>query len=341
METQVYRLDTIQAAAQAIRAKELVAFPTETVYGLGARSDDSESVNKVFQAKGRPSDNPLIVHVSGQDQVHDLVERVDPLAQALMDQYWPGPLTIIFPVKPGAVAPSVTGGKSTVAIRMPDHPLALALIDTVGIPLVGPSANLSGKPSPTKLEHVLHDFSGKIAGVLAADEELTKIGVESTVVYPHEGQIDILRPGLITKERLERDLAFPVESISEARQLANQAVASPGVKYRHYSPKQPVILVGSDKNLDQWRAIIDQQQAKVGLLTWQETLEKLKDHEGVQLGYSLGPTGDIASATRNLFAGLRSLEASDCQVILAQGLENNKNSTAYMNRLSKASSSVL
>lgn len=341
MKTEIYTLETIQEAAQAIRAGELIAFPTETVYGLGARSDESESVEKVYRAKGRPSDNPLIVHVSNQDQVADLVQTINPLSQALMDLYWPGPLTIIFPVKPGAVASSVTGGKSTVALRMPDHPLALALIEAVGIPLVGPSANLSGKPSPTQLDHVLHDFSGKIAGILAADEELTKIGVESTVVFPHDGHVDILRPGYITPEMIHAYLECPVEIISEAHQLANDEVASPGVKYRHYSPQQPVIMVQAPKNLDQWRAILDQMEGKVGLLAWQETIDSLKNHERVVATYSLGQADDLTSATRHIYAGLRYLEGSACQKILVQGLENDKNSTAFMNRLSKASSFVL
>lgn len=340
METRIFNRDGIAEAARLLQKGELVAFPTETVYGLGARADQASAVAKVFEAKGRPSDNPLIVHIADRYQVEALVAEVSELSDQLMEHFWPGPLTIIFPLKPGTVANNVTGGKETVAIRMPNNALALELIRTTHLPLVGPSANLSTKPSPTSVEHILADFNGLIAGVLAAETELTEIGVESTVVYPHDGRVDILRPGIITKTMIE-ELGIPADYVSEASQLNNLKVASPGVKYPHYSPKQPVVYVASEWTERDWREHLSKEKNKIALLASKELVKNLSDFSQVVAAYSWGEAEDIRNATRNLYAGLRYLERTNCDKIYVEGLENSEKASAFINRVTKASSIVL
>ena len=206
--TQVWRLEpiydpshlVIQEAARLVRDGNLVAFPTETVYGLGADARSTEAVERIFEAKGRPSDNPLIVHISDKSQLYALVERVDEISLRLIEAFWPGPLTLVLPVKDGAVSAKVTAGLATVAVRMPDHPTALSLIVAAGCPLAAPSANRSGRPSPTTAAHVLDDLAGRIEGILDAGP--TGVGLESTVVEVAAGHIHVLRPGGISVEQL-------------------------------------------------------------------------------------------------------------------------------------------
>ncbi|MGX7109333.1 L-threonylcarbamoyladenylate synthase [Facklamia miroungae] len=341
MKTVIFDHNHLHKAADLLKAGELVAFPTETVYGLGAISNNEEAVAKVFQAKGRPSDNPLIVHVASQNQVQDLTEEISPLAQKLMDTFWPGPLTIVFPLTQGRVASNVTGGKDSVAIRMPDQAMTLELIRLVGLPLVGPSANLSGKPSPTSVEHVLNDFDGVIAGIVDNGQDLTDVGVESTVVYPHDGKVDVLRPGYITPSQLREELFCEVNILSEEKQLSNLAVASPGVKYRHYSPKQPVYLVKYPRSVEEWYTLINETDASVGLLADDQIIFALRDLPQVKEVYSLGPVNDWSCATQRLFSGLRTLEKANCDRIYIQGLEYDEKTLAFMNRVTKASSYVL
>ena len=219
MLTKKFRLGELDEAAALLRRGELVAFPTETVYGLGAIATKEQAVAKVFQAKGRPSDNPLIVHVKDAQQVFDYAAEVPKLAKDLMERFWPGPLTIILPVKPGVFPANVNNAQETVAFRMPNQHSALRLIDLVGAPLVGPSANLSGKPSPTSVDHVMQDFDGVIAGVVAGDTDQAQIGVESTVVRPMSDRLIILRPGAITQSMLKQ-VCPKVQEFSVAEQLA-------------------------------------------------------------------------------------------------------------------------
>lgn len=194
-------LADLQAAAACIRQGQTVAFPTETVYGLGADARSTAAVEAVFVAKGRPSDNPLIVHIAHRDQLDTLVTEVNDTAEALMAAFWPGPLTLVLPVRPGAVSPRVTAGLDTVAVRMPDHPVALQLIAAAACPVAAPSANRSGRPSPTLAAHVREDLDGRIGGIV--DGGPTGVGVESTVVQVgDDGTVTILRPGGITAEQL-------------------------------------------------------------------------------------------------------------------------------------------
>ncbi|MBG9984109.1 threonylcarbamoyl-AMP synthase [Aerococcaceae bacterium DSM 111022] len=337
--TEIFKRETIFEAADVLREGGIVAFPTETVYGLGAAANNQKAVERVFEVKGRPQDNPLIVHVDHPDTVKQFVE-VGAEVQQLIDTFWPGPLTVIFPYEGDAFSPSISAGQPTVSFRMPDNADTLALIEAVGFPLVGPSANKSGKPSPTSLEHVLHDFDGEIEGVLESSEPAFDIGVESTVIYPIESEIVILRPGAITKQMLEVVTDLPVYEKTAKDQLSGkQAVYSPGVKYTHYSPKQPVYMVSYGTSLERVAEWIKTQQGRIGLLADNDWLT---DFEEVAATYSLGEAGDIQSATRELYAGLRYLEQQDIDVILVQGFdENEENAHAVMNRLSKASNFVI
>lgn len=337
--TQIFDYQSLEKAAILLKAGELVAFPTETVYGLGAIANSEQAVSKVFKAKGRPSDNPLIVHVSQISQVHETVLEVNELSQRLMDEFWPGPLTIIFPLKDEIFAPSVTPGKKTVAMRMPRQIETLKLIDLVGFPLVGPSANLSGKPSPTSAEHVLNDFEGLIAGVIKTQTQTSEIGVESTVVLAEENRIVILRPGAVTRNMLEQ--IAPVTEMTASQQLANNDIQSPGVKYLHYSPEQPVYLMPHNYSMQEWLLQMNKHQIRIGLLADDDIIERCQSNKNFYSSYSLGAKGDIASATRQLYAGLRFLEQAECDIIFAQAFSDEDDSHAYMNRLTKASNYVL
>ena len=340
MLTKKFRLGELDEAAALLRRGELVAFPTETVYGLGAIATKEQAVAKVFQAKGRPSDNPLIVHVKDAQQVLDYAAEVPELAKELMERFWPGPLTIILPVKPGVFPANVNNDQETVAFRMPNQHSALRLIDLVGAPLVGPSANLSGKPSPTSVDHVMQDFDGVIAGVVAGDTDQAQIGVESTVVRPMSDRLIILRPGAITQSMLKQ-VCPKVQEFSVAEQLAAPQIQSPGVKYRHYSPKQAVFLFESSEDLANLHAKLVAKGGRVGLLADESIIQALGQQSPVVATYSLGQPNDADSATRQLYAGLRALEASDCDWILAQAVLESEKYHAYMNRLNKAATSML
>ena len=340
MLTKKFRLGELDEAAALLRRGELVAFPTETVYGLGAIATKEQAVAKVFQAKGRPSDNPLIVHVKDAQQVFDYAAEVPKLAKDLMERFWPGPLTIILPVKPGVFPANVNNDQETVAFRMPNQHSALRLIDLVGAPLVGPSANLSGKPSPTSVDHVMQDFDGVIAGVVAGDTDQAQIGVESTVVRPMSDRLIILRPGAITQSMLKQ-VCPKVQEFSVAEHLAAPQLQSPGVKYRHYSPKQAVFLFESSEDLANLHAKLVAKGGRVGLLADESIIQALGQQSPVVATYSLGQPNDADSATRQLYAGLRALEASDCDWILAQAVLESEKYHAYMNRLNKAATSML
>lgn len=339
--TEIYHQSNLDQAAEALRQGDLVAFPTETVYGLGAIANNAQAVDRVFEVKGRPNDNPLIVHISNLQQLEGLVQEISPLAKCLMDHFWPGPLTVILPLVPGSLPDNVTSHKSNVAVRMPDNELTLELIDRVGFPLVGPSANISGKPSPTSLRHVLDDFEDRIKGVVDNQQELTQVGVESTVIYPHDDRVDILRPGVITPKAIEQVCQKPVSILSAEDQLKNPNVASPGVKYRHYSPRQPVVFVESAETLEDWINILEQDPRRKGLIADDDHIARLVKFVSLDLVYSLGSAGDITMATRKLYDALRTMDASQCEVIYLQALPEGETSQAFRNRALKACSFVV
>lgn len=329
VQTKIWKKDELDQAVKAIKRGALVAFPTETVYGLGADAFNEGAVSKVYAAKGRPSDNPLIVHVAGVDQVERFAERND-WADKLMTAFWPGPLTMILPVKMDTVSTTVTGGLDTVAVRMPDNDLTRELIRLTDSPLVGPSANTSGKPSPTTAQHVYHDLHGKIAGVL--DDGSTKIGVESTVIDLSTDQPAILRPGKITPAQIEMVLGVPVDSALKHVD-ANEAPKAPGMKYRHYAPDKDVYMVN---DADWTKAIVwaQGQLEPVGLML---TNDQIIAHQlsGMDFVWSLG--ADDESAAAKLFAGLRRFDDwPEVNTILVTTLPDIAENAAYNNRLGKA-----
>ena len=242
METRIFSKKDIEEAAQILKAGGLVAFPTETVYGLGGNGLDKEAARKIYAAKGRPSDNPLILHVSKMEEVYPLVESVPEKAKLLMESFWPGPLTLI--LKKSKIVPlESTGGLDTVAIRCPDNAMTLELIERAGLPVAGPSANLSGSPSPTEASHVYHDLSGRIEGIL--DDGAVGIGVESTILDMSTDRPTLLRPGAITLEDLTEVLGEKPEidpTLLGKKMEDGFIPKAPGMKYRHYAPKAEMVL---------------------------------------------------------------------------------------------------
>ena len=242
MKTRIFSKKDIEEAAQILKTGGLVAFPTETVYGLGGNGLDKEAARKIYAAKGRPSDNPLILHVSKMEEVYPLVESVPEKAKRLMESFWPGPLTLI--LKKSKIVPlESTGGLDTVAIRCPDNALTLELIERAGLPVAGPSANLSGSPSPTEASHVYHDLSGRIEGIL--DDGAVGIGVESTILDMSTDRPTLLRPGAITLEDLMEVLGEKPEidpTLLGKKMEDGFIPKAPGMKYRHYAPKAEMVL---------------------------------------------------------------------------------------------------
>ncbi len=327
MKTTIYTRDTVAGAAKQIQAGELVSFPTETVYGLGADATNVDAVKKVYVAKGRPSDNPLIVTVADPETVAKFAQ-VTPDAKKLMAQFWPGPLTIILPIIPGALDMAVTGGLQTAAFREPDNEATRELIRLAGTPIVGPSANLSGKPSPTTAQHVLHDMDGRIAGIL--DDGPARVGVESTVIDMSGAVPAILRPGAVDETMLEPIIGQV--ATDKHKVGAKETPKAPGMKYKHYAPEAQVVIIDTPEQFPdaiQWATT---KGYDFGLLA---TDTVLAGAPAELPQYSLGD--DLQSATRDLFAGLRYFDLHpDVKVVLAQGFSDDGFGAAYMNRLSKA-----
>ena len=246
METKLLPADDagIALACTLLRRGELVGIPTETVYGLAANALDPEAAARIYAAKGRPSDNPLIVHIAELSALDQLAAERPPLADKLAAAFWPGPLTMIFK-KSENVPDATTGGLNTVAVRMPAHPAALRLIRESGLPLAAPSANLSGRPSPTRAAHVLHDMDGRIPLILDGGD--CTVGVESTVISVGEDGVRLLRPGGITVEALSRHCRVTVDDGVLHQLKEGQKALSPGMKYKHYAPAARVILLDGDE----------------------------------------------------------------------------------------------
>lgn len=339
--TKIIQASEIEEGAALLQDGQLVAFPTETVFGLGAIANNADAVKSVYTVKGRPSDNPLIVHIADPEDIFDYMIDDDPerhdLIEKLTAQFWPGPLTLVVPVKPDTFPSVVTGGMDTVGIRLPDHGTTRDLIRATGFPIVGPSANISGKPSPTQVAHVMHDFDGVIGGVVNA--EPTRIGVESTVLDLTDSRgLTILRPGYITKSMLAEVVTdMPIYIGGTIANNAEEAPKAPGMKYVHYSPNQPVMAVSSDK-MANVLADLSSQSIKVALATSENNFEKYKT--SVASIVSLGPT--IETATQQLFAALRTFDDQEnIQQIVVELYPDTEKNGAYRNRLIKASSTVL
>lgn len=312
-----------------IRAGGLVAFPTETVYGLGANGLDGEAVSRIFEAKGRPNDNPLILHIAKKSDVKELWHSVPDAARVLMDTFWPGPLTLIYR-KSSIVPDEVTAGLDTVAVRMPEHKTALALIRAAGVPIAAPSANLSGKPSPTSAQHVKEDMDGRIDVII--DGGPCQFGVESTVLSL-VGTPTILRPGGITREMLEAVIG-PVELASSILSplKEGETAASPGMKYRHYAPDADVIVAtGSPREAAGKIAELYDSKEAEGLRCVVFATEQTRHFYRGKRCVIIGERSDPATMCANLFAKLR--EQKDADVIFCEALPERDMGLAYMNRL--------
>ncbi|AYC28820.1 L-threonylcarbamoyladenylate synthase [Paenisporosarcina cavernae] len=312
-------------AAKSLLQDELVAFPTETVYGLGAIATSEQAVAKIFAAKGRPSDNPLIVHVASISQVEQYVTTIPDNARKAMEAFWPGALTVVLPAKQGVFPPNVTAGLSTVGLRVPNHPVARKLLEKVAAPIAAPSSNRSGKPSPTSAAHVVQDLQGVIPYIVDGGE--TAIGVESTVVDFTVTPPAILRPGGVTEEMLRECLG----DVASAR-LAHQSDApkAPGMKYAHYAPDAPVFLVHEDRT----RVVTALHSAKsqghkVALIAPSSFADV-----GADVFMDAGESVDSFAA--RVFSLFRACNASDASVILVTVPERAGVGEALFNRIEKA-----
>lgn len=327
----------LEKAAFFLKKGETIGFPTETVYGLGANGLDPKAVKKIYEAKGRPSDNPLILHVSSEDMLKNLVSDIPEDAKKVMDKFWPGPITLVLP-KSKVVPSIITAGLDTVAIRMPSHPLALKLIEKTGLPIAAPSANTSGKPSPTTAGHVWHDLKGKIKGLI--DGGSTGIGVESTVLDLSGKVPTILRPGGITHEDLE-SIIGRVE-YDPALKNSNEIPRAPGMKYTHYSPDAKVVLVKeSTQNIAEKLKNISEKDLskdlKVGLMLSEESYESIKDNLNTEIKIeNLGSREDLKEATAKIYSALRKLDEQKVDIIYVEMFEEKGIGVALMNRLFKA-----
>ena len=326
--------ESLAWGAELLRRGELVAFPTETVYGLGANALDSAAVREIFAAKGRPADNPLIVHIWDREQLAQVC-HVPPLAEKLMDAFWPGPLTLLMPRRE-SIPLVVTASLPTVAVRMPSHPVAAALLKACNVPVAAPSANTSGRPSPTRAEHVIEDMDGKIEMIL--DGGQVGIGVESTIVDVSGPVPTLLRPGAVTLEMLRETLGqVEVDPAILGPVKGDVKPKAPGMKYRHYAPKADMVLVeGAMENVVDY---INREAAKamgagkrVGIICTRES----RDLYPQGLLEVIGSRSQEETVAHNLFAVLRDFDDRQVDCIFSESFSEDQLGQAIMNRLCKA-----
>ncbi|KEO78660.1 threonylcarbamoyl-AMP synthase [Paenibacillus polymyxa] len=340
-QTRIAAEKGIREAGVLLQAGETVAFPTETVYGLGADARSTKAVEAVFAAKGRPSDNPLIVHISDADQLEGMVAEINDTARALMNMFWPGPLTLVLPVVPQALSSRVTAGLDTVGVRMPDHPIALRLIAEAGCPLAAPSANRSGRPSPTLAQHVREDLEGRIGGIL--DGGPTGVGLESTVVQAgDDGTVTILRPGGVTAEQLaavaRAVVLDPALAATPGEDADSPAPRSPGMKYTHYAPRGRLSVVQGPSSVEVtgW---IRASLAKASAHGERTAVLAFDEHAAGYAGervYTLGKLDALHEAAQRLYGVLRRCDEDGVTYILAESCPPKGLGDAVMNRLLKA-----
>lgn len=330
----------LNEAAKILLQGGTVAFPTETVYGLGADALDEKAVMKIFEAKGRPADNPLIVHVDSKESCRSLVRDIPKKASLLMDRFWPGPLTIIME-RTGIVPDVTTGGLDTVAIRVPENKIAIELIKRSGKPLAAPSANLSGKPSPTSAEHVCNDLSGRIDAIVDGGDVI--IGLESTVIDLTSDVPAILRPGKISKEEVEECIGEVRIAYDDKVHPESETVRSPGMKYTHYSPKAGVILVEGNNAavVNQIKELLEDlklRDARTGVML---TEESQKYFSGIE-AFSIGSKEKPEQAAKTLFFGFRYYDSKNVDMIIIDGSFDPKGiGTAVFNRIRKAADMII
>lgn len=320
----------IEQAGALLRAGEVVGIPTETVYGLAADALNPQAVAHIFEAKGRPQDNPLIVHIADLDSIKDIATSFPPQARALAEAYWPGPMTIILP-KQDRIPMVTSGGLNTVGIRFPAHPLAQAIIRAAGTPLAAPSANLSGRPSTTTAQHVMEDLNGKIAAVV--DGGPCSVGVESTVVSLCGERPRLLRPGGISLEQLRAVLGeVDVDRALVEKIDDTEKVSAPGMKYRHYAPKAPVtVVMGTPKASADY--IYAQLGENSGVLCFDDCAAQFRDKAVIE---TFGPSDDEEEQARKVFDALRRFDETSCTEIFAQCPPSDGIGLAVSNRIKKA-----
>ncbi len=326
--------DIYEEAAMTLRSGGLVAFPTETVYGIGAYAMDSAVVKKIYVAKGRPSDNPLIVHVGSKEDVYQYVSEVPEVAKTLMDAFWPGPLTLIFK-KNGTVPEAITGGLDTVAIRVPSHPVARGIIHASGLPIAAPSANLSGKPSPTIAKHVIEDLEGRVDMIVDGGD--SDIGLESTVLDVTQKIPMILRPGGITKEMLLSIIPEVVYDPHLMNAASDETPRAPGMKYRHYAPEGNLeVIRGSGAGVIEYINHAIEKANKDGLKTGVIATREDHAHYRCDIVLTIGSKDDPGEIAGNLFRLLREMDEHEVDVIFIRAFSEEAIGTATMNRLMKA-----
>lgn len=324
----------IAEAAQIIRRGGLVAFPTETVYGLGGDAFDVHAAEKIYDAKGRPSDNPLIVHISETKDLNKLCDDVPPIAYVLADRFWPGPLTMI--VRKNSQVPStVTGGLDTVAVRLPSHPVARALIAESGTFIAAPSANISGRPSPTTAQHVIEDMSGRIDMII--DDGAIEIGLESTIIDLTDEVPMILRPGYITREMLQEVLGEVENDPALMVGVGDAKPKAPGMKYRHYAPKAELTVIEGEAHavIQEMKRLVDEAVAEGITPGVMVTGDRANYFEGIKT-ICLSESGNQNEIAANLFAALREFDETGVDVIFSEGFSEEGLGKAIMNRLLKA-----
>jgi len=327
--TEINKEEALSRAAEVIKSGGLVVFPTETVYGLGADATDDEALNKIFEAKGRPRDNPIIVHIASPEELRELTNEVYAIEEELIQNFWPGPLTIIFNKKE-SVSLVLSGGLETVAVRMPAYPFAREMVLRAGVPVGAPSANTSGRPSGTTGLHVLEDLYGKVD--LIIDDGPSDIGVESTVVKVSNDKILILRAGAITKEMIEG--ALPGHEVVFALDKKDLD-ASPGTRYRHYAPHAKLEVISSVEEMLQRGELLVDSAEKVGILCTEENKKYFKSYENV---FVLGSRNNLSEISKNLYTGLRFFDFREVSYILCESFQKEGIGAAIMDRLNKASS---
>lgn len=326
MDTKILKQEDIKEAAAIIKAGGLVAFPTETVYGLGANALDADAVAKVYEAKGRPSDNPMIVHVGRASDIGQLTPKLSPDIVALIENFWPGPLTLV--VKRKSIVPDrTTGGLDTVGVRMPDSKIALDLINWSGCPIAAPSANISGRPSPTRTSDVIEDLNGKVDAIIEGPD--CRVGIESTVLDVSGETPTILRPGIITPESIEAAIGKkvsvdPALYVNRPRDVSDEEFQpkSPGMKYKHYAPKADMTVIEGQR---------DKVKAEI------ERLRVLNERIGNKVGVLLFEERAFIEAAHDFFAKLRDMDKQGVDLILAGALSDTDGvGFAVMNRMLKS-----
>ncbi len=317
-------------AAEVIRAGGLVAFPTETVYGLGGSALDDRAAKNIYAAKGRPSDNPLIIHVANPGDAN-LYAVVNDTYNRLAKAFMPGPLTVILP-KRDLIPKSVTGGLDSVAVRCPSHPVAHRLIELSGVPIAAPSANLSGKPSPTCAEHVIHDLTGRVDMILDGGE--CEIGLESTIVkVDDEDTVTLLRPGGITYDALCMVVGTVHIAPAVTHTMAeNERPISPGMKYKHYAPSIPVVLLRGEPEPVLSFLLKEQNKRPCAILCYNEEIPRLRPERL----FPVGPREDLVSQAHTLFGNLRNADRTDAEIIYAHLPPENGLGLALYNRMIRA-----